>query len=67
MSIEVKQAETIKVGESIKSLFGKGKVVFIRWYENDFQRRGYFVIEHAVLLEAVVITVYKGEAIAVII
>jgi len=40
-----KKANNVFVGDRIRTLRGTATVKFIRWFENDFQARGYFVLE----------------------
>ncbi len=62
----LKKSDDIAVGDEIKGFRGVGKVVFIRWYEGNFQNRGYFIVEFGNELEPEIVTVYKNEQIEVL-
>lgn len=56
----LKKANNVCAGDQIRGLNGIGTVKFIRWFKDDVQFRGYFVVEYP-NQSAEVITMYQTE------
>ena len=55
-----KKANEIFADDQIRCVRGVGTVKFIRWFDGDFQLRGYFVLEFPDL-SAEILTMYQTE------
>lgn len=56
----LKKANNVSAGDQIRGLNGIGVVKFIRWFKDDVQLRGYFVIEYP-NQSPEIITMYQTE------
>ena len=58
----VMHAEEIQPGQMIETTFGPGRVMFVKWYANDPQLKGYFVLEDEAG-EPRLVTMFQGETV----
>lgn len=56
------RAEEIQPGQMIETTFGAARVMFVKWYANDPQLKGYFVLEDEAG-EPRIVTMFQGEVV----